>query len=85
MSKQHEEPAHEVTIHVNNQPVVVEGPRLTGAAIKKAAVDQGVQIGLDFQLAQLRPNGERGIIGDDDVVTVNKNSRFIATAPDDNS
>lgn len=77
-------PHHTVTITVNNKPVEVEGPKVSGRAIKEAAIAQGVQIQLDFQLAEIRPNG-RDIIGDDDVITVNKNSKFVATAPDDNS
>jgi Multiubiquitin len=76
--------AHRVTIQVNNKPVEVEGPRISGLEIKQAAIDQGVEIQIDFQLAEIKDT-KRQIIGDDDVVTVNKNSKFIATAPDDNS
>jgi cell division protein ZapA (FtsZ GTPase activity inhibitor) len=75
---------HSVTITVNNKSVTVTGPRLAGMAIKQAAVAVGVSIGLDFQLAEVRGKG-RVIIGDDELVTVNKNSKFFATAPDDNS
>lgn len=74
-----------VTVTVNNKPVEVPGPRVTGLEIKEAAVSQGVEIELDFQLALIRPNGKREIVGDDDEVTVNKNSVFVATATDDNS
>lgn len=45
-----------VTIKVNKSAVSVTGPRLTGLEIKQAAIDQGVPIGLDFVLSQLRPN-----------------------------
>jgi Multiubiquitin len=74
-----------VTITVNNKPVTVRGPRLTGLEIKQAAIDQGVPIGLDFVLSELRPNERPRIIGNDDPVTVNKNSRFTAVAADDDS
>jgi hypothetical protein len=74
-----------VTITVNRQPVAVTGPRLTGLEIKQAAIDQGLPIGLDFVLSQLRPNGRPKIVGDNDVVTVNKNSEFTALADDDDS
>jgi hypothetical protein len=74
-----------VTITVNRKPVKVKGPRLTGLEIKQAAIEQGVQIELDFELKQIKPNGDRQIIGDDDPVVVNKNSKFVATAADDNS
>lgn len=74
-----------VTIHVNNQPVKIDGPRVTGLQIKEAAIAQGVAIGLDFVLSENRPNGRPEIVGNDDVVTVNKNSRFTATDDDDDS
>jgi hypothetical protein len=74
-----------VTITVNNRPVTVTGPRLTGLEIKQAAIDQGVPIGLDFVLSELRPNGRPRIVGNEDVVTVNKNSKFTAVADDDDS
>lgn len=74
-----------VEIAVNNKPVKVPGPRVTGLEIKQAAITQGVVIELDFQLAEIKKHGEHQILGDDDVVTVNKNSKFVATAADDNS
>lgn len=74
-----------VTITVNNKAVPIEGPRRNGAEIKAAAIAAGVRIQADFQLAEEVRNGEREIIGDDQTVTVNKNSIFWATAPDDNS
>lgn len=73
-----------VTIHVNNKPVEILGPRVTGLQIKQAAIAQGVEIQPDFQLAEIK-HGEQHIVGDADVVTVNKNSEFVATAGDDNS
>ena len=74
-----------VTISVNSQPVEVPRPRITGLEIKQAAIAQGVKIELSFQLLEERPNGETQVVGDNDTVTVNKNSRFVAIAPDDNS
>lgn len=76
---------HQVTIMVNNKPVVIDGPRVTGLEIKDAAVDQGVAIESDFLLSEELPNGETRIVGDDDTVTVTKHSRFTAVAGDDNS
>jgi len=73
-----------ITIEVNKKPVDVTGSRLSGLAIKQAAISQEVNIELDFQLAEIKPNG-RDIVGDDDLVAVNKNSKFVATATDDNS
>ncbi len=77
--------AREVTITVNNKPVVVVGPRVTGLQIKQAAIAQGVAIQADFLLSEERPSGESQIIGDADLVTVNNQSTFTAVAGDDNS
>ncbi|WP_020134214.1 multiubiquitin domain-containing protein [Streptomyces sp. 351MFTsu5.1] len=76
---------HSVAITVNNKAVAIIGPRVTGLQIKEAAIAQGVEIELDFQLSQELPSGETRIIGDTDVVTVNKKSVFTAVAGDDNS
>ena len=74
-----------VTITVNERPVVVHGPKVTGLQIKQAAIDQGVPIQLSFVLSEEKPNHRTEIIGDSDIVTVTKNSRFVAIPHDDNS
>jgi len=76
---------HTTTITVNERPVPIDGPRVTGLAIKEAAIAAGVPIGLDFLLTEELPNGRARVVGDSDVVTVNKRSRFDAVAGDDNS
>jgi Multiubiquitin len=76
---------HQVTVTVNNKPVVLTGPRVTGLQIKEAAVAQGVPIQLDFLLSEHLPNGEVRIVGDNDEVKVHKHSKFTAVAGDDNS
>ncbi len=76
---------HQVTVTVNNKPVVVTGPRVTGLQVKEAAIEQKVQIELDFLLSLELPNGETQIVGDSDTITVNKHSKFTAVADDDNS
>lgn len=73
-----------VEITVNKKDVRVQGPRATGLAIKEAAIAQGVQIQLDFQLAEIRGH-ERHIVGDAEEVRVHEHARFVATAGDDNS
>ena len=78
-------PSHEIVVTVNGKEVALAEKRLTGREIKQAAIDQGVAIELDFELAEELPNGRERIVGDDDVITVTKKSTFIATAPDDNS
>jgi hypothetical protein len=82
---QHPQPApHLVEVHVNEQPVQVPH-KTTGIAIKQAAIAQGVKIQLDFILSEERGQGKDRIIGDNDEVEVNRHSRFLAVAPDDNS
>jgi hypothetical protein len=74
-----------VFVTVNTKPVKVDGPLASGLGIKKAAIEQGVAIELDFQLALIDPDGKHQIIGDDDLVEVTSKSEFVATATDDNS
>jgi Multiubiquitin len=76
---------HLITITVNEKPFEIEGPKATGLQIKQAAIAQGVKIELSFVLSEELPNRKTRIVGDTDVVTVNKHSRFVAVAPDDNS
>ena len=76
---------HVVTIHVNNKPVQVDGPKATGLQIKQAAIAQGVSIQPNFQLLEELGNGRTRVVADGDDVTVNSQSRFVAIAPDDNS
>lgn len=74
-----------VTVTVNETPVVVSGPKASGLQIKEAAIAAGVQIDLAFVLQEELANRRTRIVADHDEVTVNKNSRFLAVAPDDNS
>jgi len=82
---QQAKPVRTVEITVNRKPVKVPAPKQTGLQIKQAAIDQGVQIELGFQLSEQRGNHQTTIIGDDDEVTVHKGSEFFAVAGDDNS
>ena len=77
-------PAPETQIEVNNKPVTVSGHRVTGLDIKEAAIAFGVEIELNFQLAEVKGK-KRKIVGDDELVNVKDGTKFIATAPDDNS
>jgi hypothetical protein len=74
-----------VQITVNKKPVNIAGPRVTGLQIKEAAIAQGVAIQPSFQLSQELSDRQRRIVGDNDVVTVHKGSKFFAVAGDDNS
>jgi hypothetical protein len=76
---------HLITITVNEKPVRIHAPKATGLEIKQAAIADGVQIELSFQLSEELPGNRTRIIGDTDEVQLNKHSRFTAVADDDNS
>ena len=76
---------HLVTIHVNNKPVILSGPKATGLEIKQAAIAQQVAIQANFQLLEELGGGRTKVVADTDLVVVNKEARFVAIAPDDNS
>lgn len=78
--------AHDVTIKVNNKPVSMTQGRHTGGEVKDAAIAAGLPVTRDFVLTELRGKGEpRKTIGNDDPVTINKNSEFSLVADDDDS
>ena len=72
-------------VEVNRKPVDVDGPLTTGLAIKEAAIEQGVSIDLDFQLAKVDFDGKHIIVGNSDKVDVTEFKTFFATRSDDNS
>ena len=72
-------------VTVNEQPVSLGSRTFTGAAIKAAAIAQGVAIQQNFVLQEELPNGTSRIIGDADEVHWRAHLRFTAIAPDDNS
>ena len=79
---------HTVEITVNEQKVKLQKPqdsKVTGAAIKAAAIAEGVAIQPNFVLQEELPNGTSRIVGDNDEVYLRAHLRFTAIAPDDNS
>jgi len=77
--------AHPVDVHINERPVQLPDRTVTGAQIKRAAIEQGVPIQPDFVLVEELGNDRTKVIGDADNVRVNKHSRFLANDGDDNS
>lgn len=76
----------EVTVKVNNKSVVLPDHRVTGLEIKEAAIDQGVEIQLDFLLTLEAHAGQAAqTIDDAEVVTITKHSEFSANDVDDDS
>ncbi len=69
----------DVTVHVNTKAINLPSHKVTGEEIKKAAVDQGIEIQLDFELTE-EAHGEHPArtIKDDEEITVNDQSAFLA-------
>lgn len=84
-SKPDKSKAHTVQVAVNGDPVEVPSPKAKGVEIKQSAIDAALPVQLDFVLSEERPNGDTKIVGNDDTVTVNKNSKFVLVPADDNS
>lgn len=74
-----------VVITVNGHPVTAPSPKATGHQIKQAAIEAGIAIQIDFVLSVVRPNGDAAVVGDDEELPVNKHTKCVALAPDDNS
>lgn len=74
-----------VNVLVNDKPVILEGAKQNGSSIKKAAIEQAVDIKQDFVLSIERGGGKTDLIGDNEEIVVKENDRFLAIANDDNS
>ena len=74
-----------VEVTVNDKPVVLEGSKQTGENIKKAAIEQGVNIKEDFVLSRELGGGKTELVGNDDFIEVHPNDRFVVIENDDNS
>jgi Multiubiquitin len=82
---EHAAPPKTVTVTVNGKAVVFHEHRATGAAIKAAAIAQGVAIQPDFNLFEVKGPGKLKPVGDADPVELHEHQEFRAVAPDDNS
>ena len=74
-----------IEVTVNDKPVVLVGAKQTGASIKKAAVEQDVNIKEDFVLSIELGGGKTKLVGDDQHIEVYAGERFLAIENDDNS
>jgi hypothetical protein len=80
------EHAEKVTVTLNNKAVTLPRHRVTGLEIKEAAIHQGVEIKLDFQLMEEAHDGHKAReIEDYQEITVTKHSVFTANDGDDDS
>jgi hypothetical protein len=75
----------EVTVTVNNQPVLFTVRKATGTQIKSTAISQSVSIEQDFNLFEVKGPGNLKPVGNDDEVPLHQGQRFRAIAPDDDS
>lgn len=75
----------DVVVTVNTHPVPLPDRSVTGLQVKQAAIAAGLPIDPGFVLLVDEEDGRDRVVGDDEVVKVNKNSTFTAIAPDDNS
>jgi hypothetical protein len=83
--KAKDDKAKDVVVMVNTRPVPLPDRSVTGLQIKQAAIAAGLPIDQGFVLLVDEDDGRDRVIGDDEVVKVNKHSTFTAIAPDDNS
>ena len=74
-----------VDVTLNDKPVVLDGSKQMGESIKKAAIEQGVNIKQDFVLSIELGGGKTELVGDDQFIEVHPNDRFLAIENDDNS
>ena len=74
-----------IEVTLNDKPMVLEGSKQTGERIKKAAIEQGVNIKQDFVLSIERGGGKTELVGDDKPIEVHPKDRFLAIENDDNS
>ena len=72
-------------VTVNDKPVVLEGAKQTGASVKKAAIEQDVNIKEEFVLSIELGGGKTKLVGDDEEFVVHEGERFLAIENDDNS
>ena len=74
-----------VEIALNDKLVVLNESKQTGESIKKAAIEQGVNIKENFVLSLELGGGKTELVGDNDFIEVHPNDRFLAIEDDDNS
>ena len=74
-----------VEITVNDKPVTLNGTKQSGESIKKTAIEQGVNIKLDFILSKELGGGKTRLVGDAEHIEVYSGDRFLAIDNDDNS
>ena len=73
-----------IEVSINSTTIQLEVPT-TGEEVKRAAIDAGIRIDLDFVLFLEREDGQADQIDDSDLVIVEEGVCFVVLAGDDNS
>ena len=75
----------ECHVRVNKQVVTLVGTHHSAAAVKRTAIEQGVEIEEDFVLSiEYEPRKTR-IVDKEEVIVVEEDTCFVAVADDDSS
>ncbi|MCY3541519.1 MAG: hypothetical protein OXH31_06385 [Gammaproteobacteria bacterium] len=73
-------------ITVNNKLVFLKEKEQTGFSIKKSAIEQGVDIKIDFVLSVVEKDGTTADdIKDDEPIEIYDDQIFVAVDPEDNA
>jgi hypothetical protein len=76
--EKHEHKNHVVTVSVNDRLVNLLGHSATGGEIKVAAIEQGVEIHLNFVLEEDLADGKCRVVEDEERVNLREGLRFTA-------
>ncbi|MEO8901170.1 MAG: multiubiquitin domain-containing protein [Polyangiaceae bacterium] len=75
---------HHVVARVNNKPVRLSDHKVSGLDLKQAAINQGVNIKVNYALYRLKGDHQKPV-ADDQVINVRDNEEFRCVSGDDNS
>lgn len=83
--EENRKPDGTVRVTVNDDAVLLDDRKQTGAQIKSSAIAAGVPIELDFVLSEILPSGKQKVVPDDKAINVKDGDAFWAIPGDDNS
>jgi outer membrane protein assembly factor BamA len=75
----------DITVTVNERPVIFDQHQTSGLEIKRTAIAQGLPIQEDFVLFEVKGPGHLKPIEDAEPVTLHNHQAFRAVTPDDKS
>lgn len=88
--KNSEQPSNDVsnttkTVIVNNAEIPLDIDSPTPEDIKQRAIEEGVEIDIEFELAGEDENGNDVVMRESVSIDIERFKNFTATAPDDNA